>query len=111
MGIKFIIIKDKQGILRHFKSDVLHHSQIAREQGYNYNDILESGLFIDSQIFILESQSQRHLIKHLRHYIGNILDKLNPNSFDIRLRNWLRARELESQFYYSREPIGLREGD
>ena len=109
--IKFIIVRDNLGILRHFKSDILHHTQIAREHNFISDSIIEQGIFIDKHLFILDSQSQSHLIKHLRHYIGNVLYNLNPNCFDIKLKNWLRGRELESQFYYKREPIGLREGD
>lgn len=106
---KFIITKDR----KHFKSDTFHHLEIARE--YNYkklDDILETGLIIGNKIFILECQDQRHLIKHTRQYIGNVLYKLNPNCFDIQLKQWLKARELESHYYYSKRPINaLPEGD
>jgi len=104
---KFIITKD----LRHFKSDYLHHSQIARARGYTPDDILETGVIIDTKIFILETEPE-HLRKHLDRYIGNVLYSLNPNCFDIKLKEWLRGRELESQLYYSKRPLGiLKEGD
>jgi len=100
--IKYIITKD----LKHFKSDYLHHEAIARDNGYHFQDIIESGLFLDNTIYILECQSQEHISKRARHYIGN---KLNYYQ-DIRLASWLKGRELESSLYYSKKPI-LREGD
>ena len=104
--LKFIILKDKQGKLRHYTSDFLHHSTIARDNGYNEQDIIEAGLFLDSQLYILESQNQNHLIKQANKYIGNRLNFYQ----DKRLKSFLKGRELESQLYYSKEPI-LKEGD
>jgi hypothetical protein len=104
--IKYIIVKDKQGFLRHYKSDWLHHETIARDNGYNSSDIIEAGLFLEGHLYILESQSQSHLKKRANNYIGNRLNVYQ----DLRLANWLRGRELESSLYYSKEAI-LKEGD
>jgi len=111
---KFIIIKDNQNRLKHFKSDYLHHCTIARDKGYSESDIVESGLFLDGALFILECINQRHLVKKREHYIGN---KLNDYQ-DLRLQSFLKGRELESQLYYSKKPIyidvenkTLKEGD
>ncbi len=106
--IKYIIVKDKAGRLKHFKSEFLHHNTIARDNGFNSSDILEAGLFLGGYLYILESISQEHIIKRAGHYIGN---KLNDYQ-DLRLINWLKGRELESNLYYSKRPAGqLREGD
>jgi len=104
---KFIITKD----LRHFKSDILHHYDIAINNGYDFTDILESGLFIEGQIFILESQNRKHLLKHKGIYLGNILQDSQSEGEVLRLlaSSWLRGRALESQLYYSKGII--REGD
>jgi len=107
MEIKFIILRDNQGRLRHFKSEFLHHSQIAEHNGFNCRDILEQGIFLSEQIYILECINEKHLLKHKDHYIGNSLNVYQ----DLRLQNWLRGRELESQLYYSKKAIGLKEGD
>jgi hypothetical protein len=105
--IKFIIVKDNQGQVRHLKSTWLHHYTIARDNGYNVNQILECGLFLDGNLFILECQSQEHILKHSRQYVGNALNAYQ----DLRLTSWLKGRELESQLYYNKRPVGLREGD
>jgi len=103
--IKYIIIKDKAGRLHHLKNEHLHHYTIARDKGYSERDIIETGLFLEGQLYILESISQEHLIKRARHYIGNSLNLYQ----DIRLKTFLKGRELESQLYYSKGI--LREGD
>jgi len=105
--IKYIIVRDSKGFLRHFKDGHLHHRQIAEHNGYiGANCIIEAGLLLEGQLYILESQNSDHLKKRADKYIGNNLNLRN----DLRLSNWLRGRELESQLYYSKEPI-LREGD
>lgn len=105
--IKYIIVKDKtRGFLRHYKSDYLHHQTIARDNGYNESNIIEAGLFLDKHLFILECINQSHILKHKRNYIGNCLNEYQ----DLRLTNWLRGRELESQVYY-KIPAYLKEGD
>lgn len=105
--IKYIIVKDKvRGFLRHYKSDWLHHETIARDKGYNSSDIIEAGLFLEGRLYILEGISQEHLKKRAEHYIGNRLNFYQ----DLRLQSFLKGRELESNLYYSKEPI-LREGD
>lgn len=103
METKFIITKDG----KHFKSDWLHHYTIARDNGYSERDILECGMFLDGTMFILECQKELHLFKHKNNYIGNALNQYQ----DKKLANWLKGRELESQLYYTKKAIGLREGD
>ena len=103
MEVKYIITKDG----KHFKSDWLHHSTIARDNGYSERDIVECGLFLDKQLFILECSSEKHIAKHQERYVGNALNIYQ----DARLKSWLQARELESMLYYSKQAIGLREGD
>ena len=103
--IKYIIIRDKQGRLKHYSSDYLHHQTIARDKGYNDNDIIEAGLFLDKTFYILDCVNQDHLIKHKGNYIGNRINYYQ----DLRLTSWLRGRELESQLYYSKGI--LKEGD
>jgi hypothetical protein len=108
--IKYIIVKDKiTGRARHFCSEFLHHETIARDNGYNSSDIIEAGLFLDRRCYILECQDIKHLERRAGHYIGNRLNDYH----DLRLANWLRGRELESQLYYSKKPIykTLKEGD
>jgi hypothetical protein len=106
--IKFIIVRDRiTGKLHHFKSDWLHHYTIAHDNGYDSSEILEAGLFLSGQMYILECILLQHLKNKERYYIGNRLNFYH----DIRLENWLKARALESQLYYSKKPVGLREGD
>jgi len=99
---KYIIIKNSKGFLRHYKSNVLHHNQLARCKGYNSLDILEAGLYLEGKLYILDCIDNKHLLKHSWEYIGNRLD-------DILLKEFLKGRELESQLYYSKGI--LREGD
>ena len=107
MEVKYIIVKNKQGKWNHFKSDSLHHGTIARDNGYSEEDIFESGIFLDGQKIIMECQDKNHLRKRKENYVG---DRLNYYQ-DMRLRQWLKGRELESSLYYSKRPVGLREGD
>jgi hypothetical protein len=103
MEVKFIITKDG----KHFKSDWLHHQTIARDNGYSEKDVIEAGMILDGQMFIIECNNQKHIGKHSDRYIGNAL----VNYSNERLISWMRGRELESQLYYSKNTIGLREGD
>ena len=107
--VKFIIVRDKLGNrLHHFKSNSLHHYDLARANGYDSPDILEAGLFLEGQKYILESAYIDHLKKRSNFYIGNRLNFYG----DKRLENWLRARDLESGLYYSKKAIfGLPGGD
>ena len=107
--LKYIIVKDKvKGFYRHFKSEFSHHTTIARDNGYLETDIIEAGLFLEGQLYILEGISQEHLHKRADNYIGNRLNYYQ----DKRLEAFLKGRELESQLYYSKKPLGqLREGD
>jgi hypothetical protein len=104
--IKFVILRDNQGRLRHFKSDWKHHTTIAKDNGFDYSDVVEAGLFLDKRLYILESVYLEHLRRRAVNYIGNRLNDYQ----DIRLTAWLKGRTLESQLYYSKEPI-LKEGD
>ena len=107
--IKFIIVRDKKNNrLHHFKSEILHHYELARASGYDSPDILVAGLFLQGHKYILESIFLDHLKKQENFYIGNRLNFYG----DIKLANWLKARELESSLYYSKKAIfGLPEGD
>ena len=107
MERKYIIVKDKLGKLRHYKSEWEHHGTIARDNGFDTKDILECGMFLDKEIFILECVDKKHLLKRADRNIG---DRLNYYQ-DIKLREWLKVRELESTLYYSKKIVGLREGD
>jgi hypothetical protein len=103
---KFIIVKDKaSNQLRHFKSPCLHHYDIARANGYDSPDIIESGLFLEGQKYILDCIILEHLKNRENFYIGNRLNFYG----DIKLANWLKSRELESGLYWGIKPI--REGD
>jgi hypothetical protein len=106
--IKYIIVRDRiTGRLRHFKSDWLHHYTIARDNGFAPSEILESGLFLDSTMYILDCILLTHLKHKEDNFIGNRLNFYQ----DKKLEAWLRGRELESQLYYDKKAIGLREGD
>ena len=107
--IKFIIVRDKKNNrLHHFKSEILHHYELARASGYESPDILVAGLFLEGQKYILESIFIDHLKKQENFYIGNRLQFYG----DKILENWLKARDLESGLYYSKKEIaGLPEGD
>ena len=103
MEKKFIITKDG----KHFTSEWLHHITIARDNGYDIKDVVECGMFLDKDMFILECSDEKHIRKHPKRYIGNALNEYQ----DLRLVNWLKARELESMVYYGKKAVGLREGD
>jgi hypothetical protein len=106
--IKYIIVRDRiTGRLRHFKSDWLHHYTIARDNGFDPSEILESGLFLDTQFYILDCILLKHLERKERYYIGNNLNYYQ----ETRLKQFLKGRELESQYYYNKQAVGLREGD
>lgn len=106
MEIKYVIIKDRNK-LRHIKSNWQHHYTMARDRGYSEKDIVECGMFLDNQMFILDCVDEKHLLKHRRAYVGNALNDYQ----DMKLVSWLKGRELETNLYYSKKVIGLREGD
>jgi hypothetical protein len=92
--VKYIIAK-KEGKLKHYKSNIYSHNDIASENGIIYfNDIIERGLIIDNKPLILECSIESHNKKHY-------YDKL---AFDTSI---LRARQSESLYAYSFN----REGD
>jgi hypothetical protein len=99
--IKYIIVKDNSGHLRHYTSDYLHHETIARDNGFDSRAVIECGMFLAGQLYILECISQEHLQRRAGNYIGNRLNEYH----DIRLENWLKARTLEAGLYYSKKPI------
>ena len=103
MENKFIITKDG----KHFKSDWLHHINIARNNGYDMRDVVECGMFLDGELFIIECSDKEHLSKHPRRFVGNALNEYQ----DLKLKSWLKGRELESMLYYGKQAVGLREGD
>lgn len=113
---KFIIIKTKIGKLNHFTSDTMHHSQLARAKGYKPEDIVESGVIIENKKFIFECENKEHILKHKNEYIGNVLnnqelnDKIARGMYNLAV-NYLKTRELESQLYYSKQAVGLPDGD
>lgn len=105
--VKFIIVRDSDtGLLRHFKSNCLHHYELARARGYDSEKILEAGLFLEGKKYILECLFLEHLKKRENFYIGSLL-QFNR---DIKLINWLKGRELESNLYFNLPKI-YREGD
>lgn len=93
--IKFIIAQ-KDGKLRHYKSDWLSHDTIARDNGIDALRVIERGLIVDNKPLILECNIDKHKQKH--HY-----DKL---CFDPSI---LRAREVETMYIY--KYCGQKEGD
>jgi hypothetical protein len=107
--IKYIIVRDRQtNKLRHFKDTFYHHCIIAQNNGYDSSEILEAGIFLFGRLHILESIYIKHLEKKQDFYVGNILYTGNTSKD---LENFLKGRQLESQLYYSKQPVGLREGD
>lgn len=113
--IKYIIVKDVFGHLRHFKSEWKHHSNIARDNGYDMQDVLECGMFLEHKLFILECINNTHMVKKANNVIANNLyqeERIRVQTGQIgTMQNWLRSRELESEYYYSKKRVGLREGD
>jgi len=105
--IKYIIVKNKNGQLRHLKSDWLHHFTIARDNGYLECDIIECVIFLDKKNFILECSDKKHLERRLNRYIGIRLNEYQENKLEL----WLKGRELESQLFYKKQKIGIRDGD
>ena len=106
--IKFIIVRDRiTNRLHHFKDNFYHHCIIAQNNGYDSSKILEAGIFLFGRLYILESVYIKHLEKKQDFYVGNNL-YIKPSE---QLQNFLRGRQLESQLYYSKRPVGLREGD
>ena len=105
--IKYIIVRDKKtGHLRHFKSDFLYHYTIARDNGFESNDILEAGIILDKELFILECIITEHLKRRNNKFI------LGTDYQDVKLTKWLQGRAIESQLYYSKNRRGvLPEGD
>ena len=92
---KYIITKD----LKHFKSETSDHFYIAKNNGYDITDVIETGLFVDGKIHILECYNQKHLekIKHTDRFIANdVNDFLN----ELTNRRILKARQAETLYKY-----------
>ena len=99
--IKFIIVRDKvSGHLRHFKSEWLSHYTLARDNGFNSSDIIEAGLILDKNLYILECIILNHLYKTKKFILGN-------NYQDIRIEAYNKGRETESLYSYGY----IKEGD
>jgi hypothetical protein len=110
--IKYIIVRDRQtNKLRHFKDNFYHHCIIAQNNGYDSSEILEAGIFLFGRLHILESVYIKHLEKKQDFYVGNILSQNFLKGKYQELENFLKGRQLESQLYYSKRPVGLRDGD
>ena len=103
--IKFIILRDKLGRLRHFKSEWLHHYTIASDNGFCSSDIIECGIFLDRQLFILECIDLKHLEKNTDKYI------MASDYQDLRLASYSKGREAESRYLYRSKEFCLKEGD
>jgi len=101
METKFIITKDG----KHFKSNWLHHDSIARNAGYSFNDVIECGMFLDKQLFILDCKNSKHLEKKNH---SAICGRLNFYQ-DMRFERIMKGRECESRSMY--KYAGLPAGD
>jgi hypothetical protein len=102
--IKFIITRD----LKHFKSEYSDHYIIARHNGYDIKDILETGMLCGGKFYVLECQepSHREKLSHSDKYIANDVNKYLNELTAYRV---LKARECESKLKY--QYAGLKEGD
>ena len=96
------IITYKNGKLRHFKSDWLHHQTIARDNGYSEREIIEAGVLLDGKPFIFDCVERRHKERRRDRLIG---DRAVDLSFNV--RSYLKARQVESLYFYGI----VREGD
>jgi hypothetical protein len=91
--IKFIIARDKQGRLRHFKSAWYNHDTIARYNGVDaWRGVIEAGLIIAGHIIVLECINQKHYLKNAS---NNVLNTI-----------LLKSREAETKILYR-----IKEGD
>jgi hypothetical protein len=93
--IKFVITKD----LKYFKSETADHYIIAKENGYDIKDILESGLIAGGKFYVLECQEPKHREKllHSDKYIANDVNKYLEELTNHRI---LKAREVETALKY-----------
>jgi len=102
--LKFIITTN----LNHYTSETADHYIIARDNGYDIRDILESGLIAGGKFYVLECQEPKHREKllHSDKYIANDVNKYLEDLTNYRI---LKARDCESQAKYVY--AGLKEGD
>ena len=108
--VKFIIVKDKQNKLRHYKSDIYDHYHIAKLNGYDVKELLETGMIIDKTFYILECYNDNHRkkITENKKFIANDVNKYLEELTNYRI---LKAREMESRYMYDKNSVGLKEGD
>jgi hypothetical protein len=108
MDIKFIIVKDKiKNRLRHFKSDINDHYVIAKNNGYDVKDLIETGMIIDkNKFYVLECYNPLHRQKanFSKKFILNDVNKYLDELTTYRL---IKARECRSRYSYG----NLKEGD
>jgi hypothetical protein len=109
---KFIIVKDRQGQLRHFKGEVDHYL-LAKHNHYDITQVIEEGYFIDKQIVIQNCINQEHKEKVLKLDLFKALVFKDCSKFFELLtqRRLERIREIESKYIYEKNLTGLREGD
>jgi hypothetical protein len=102
--LKFIIVKDRQSNkLKHYFSDWLCHDTIARDNNYDYREVIEAGMIIDNKIIILDCIDKKHKDKHYK----NVFD----NRIEFYSQLWIKARQVESSYLYNKNITGLKEGD
>jgi len=95
---KFIIYR-RNGKLRAFRFPSCNsHYNFARDNGLSESDVIETGLFVESHISVLECKNSLHL------------QKARGKSFNLNeYHNLRQAREAESRYSY--RLTGLPEGD
>lgn len=94
---KFIVIK-KYNKIKHLKfPGSLFHDTFARDNGYYWDDVLETGLIRNGKIVIVECRVKEHLPR--------IEHKMLFSDME------LRAREAESRYAYRSREYILPNGD
>jgi hypothetical protein len=84
---KFIIIK-KAGHYKHIKG-YNSHEAITYDNGFNYyNDVIETGIIDNGNIFFIECRDKKHLAK--REYTRGLFDP-----------GIIRARAAETYYIYN----------
>jgi len=95
---KFIIVKQYNRI-KHFIFPSCHfHDNFARDNGFNYSDVLETGLLRNGRVVIVECRDRRHAPRVEHKSLFSDIE--------------LRAREAESLYSFRRKlERALPEGD
>jgi hypothetical protein len=92
---KFVIVR-REGKLKHLKG-YDSHENIANDRGYSYyNDVIETGIIDNGNIFFVECRDKKHIVK--RQYQKELFDS-----------SLIRARATES--YYKYNIYSIKEGD